>query len=117
MLNLFEKNSAQIKEASQAREAIRAGSVSRPLISHMNSIQMKEPLDHATRFADLIADQNSPDSKRSASNAFKGNNTEIVFRGDSFNQEDLDQGQTPTVNQNFLQNMVLHLTGTCPTCR
>ena len=65
--------------------------MSRPLISHMNSIQMKEPEDSTSKFADLIAAENSPLSKRSVSNAFKRQNTDTVFRGDSFNQEDLNQ--------------------------
>ena len=75
---------------------------------------MKEPEYQPNKFDENDA-YNAPLSK--VATAFKRQDTEPVFRGDSFQQEDFDKVQLLDQGPSILPNMVLHLTGTCPTCR
>ena len=67
-------------------QTLRATSINRP-IQHMNSIQMKEPEYQSSKFVDSIAD-GSPANK--VTTAFKQNDSEMIFRGDSFQREDFE---------------------------
>ena len=80
----------------------------------MNSIQMKEPEFQSSKFVDSIVD-GSPANK--VTTVFKQNDSEMIFRGDSFQREDFEPVQRINPGTNVIQNMVLHLTGTCPTCK
>ena len=98
-------------------QAIRLGSIERPsMLSKTNSIQKSsEPEFCPLKFADQSPDT-SPKSQR-LTTAFRRQNTENIFRGESFYQEEFDRVQTTETGANQIQNTILHMTGTCPTCK